>query len=111
MVIPIGPQQMRQHPGIPAIGLRPGHPIPIPVAAGRLRIDLKHAVAGSPHRAHHQPAPGLDRDIHRHELTGPSTTTGVLRQQHQQLGEASGVVADPTLRHQLTDVVDHRYLL
>ena len=37
MTIPIGPQQMRQHPGICAIGLGTGHGIPIPVAAGAHR--------------------------------------------------------------------------
>jgi hypothetical protein len=110
MTIPIGPQQMRQHAGIAAIGLRTGHRVPIPVAAGRLRIDLKHPVAGSSHRAHHQPAPGLDCHVHRRELIGPSAT-GVLRQQHQQLGQPGGIVADPALRDQLTTLVDHRHLV
>ena len=64
VMMPVGADQIGQHPRIPTVGLGPRGGVPLPVAAGRQRIDRIHPVAGPDQRADQQAPVGLDPDHH-----------------------------------------------
>lgn len=64
VMVAISADQIGQHPRIPTVGLGPGGGMPLPVAAGRQRVDPLDLVASSGQRADQQPSIGLDPNHH-----------------------------------------------
>jgi hypothetical protein len=79
----------------------------VPVAADRLRIDLKHPVPSRSQPRHEQASAGFYRDIHRDELA----LTGVPAQQRHQRRQPRGVIADPLGRQHPGPVINQRDLV
>jgi hypothetical protein len=88
--------------------------MPVPVPAGRLRVDLEHLMPRGAYRSHEQTAAGLDRHVHRDELlTGPGTGIGggVLGQQHQQCRQSGGVLPDAPRGQHVPGIVDDGHVV
>ena len=90
VVVPVGADQVGQHLGIPAVGLRPRAAVPAAVAADGLWVDRIDLATGGQQRSDQQAPVGLnaDRDLRR--------VLGMAGQQGVQLTHACQAVKDPT---------------
>ncbi len=62
VILPIGPNQVSQHLGVPRIGLGARHRVPISIAAHREGIDGEDRVAGGHQVMYEKAAVGLEAD-------------------------------------------------
>lgn len=90
VLVPIGADQVSQHPGITSIGLGASLAMAVTVAVDRARVDRRHLIAGRYQRTDQQATVGLDPDqdlrwvLHLFGQHGvqpgqPSTPSGIRR--------------------------------
>jgi hypothetical protein len=97
----VGAKDVRQHQGIPRVGLLLRDPVPVAVACGRERIDRVNAPGAGAQGRDEQALAGFDR--HRNRVLG---CVSVFGEQFHQVPVACRVVSDPAFGQQLAGAVD-----
>jgi hypothetical protein len=105
VVVPVGPDQVGQHLGVPRIGLGPRHLVAVAVAADRQRIDGIDLVAGRHQRPHKQATVGLGP---HHHLGRVLDLGGQQLVEHGQPGQPLG---NPLPSGHAAELVHHHHVM